>query len=237
VVNLLLGCAADKGVKATKLGNMITNQEGSESKEGTIQVPGDSKVGIAAVAVEERKTPPFHTMQKKPPFWANVPTLPPHFVGRDALVEQWVKRLTSGSNLTLSADGLPGVGKTALATALAHHRQVLEYFTDGVLWAGLGQQADVMSALGEWAAALRLDESQLVDVEQRKQAIRQAIGQRGLLLVIDDAWQLEAAEAMRCGGPNCVHLLTSRDKGLARQFAGATQVMSVPTLDDDPAFA
>jgi tetratricopeptide (TPR) repeat protein len=179
----------------------------------------------------------YIAVSETPPLWADVPPMPPHFIGRDLLVEGLVEQLTSGQSLALSAEGLPGVGKTALATALAHHKQVLEHFEDGVLWAGLGQQADVMSALGQWAAVLGLDESQLVEVEQRKQAVRRAIGQRRLLLVIDDAWGLEAAEAMRCGGPNCVHLLTSRDKGLARQFAGTAQVMSVPTLEDDLAFA
>jgi hypothetical protein len=181
--------------------------------------------------------PTYITNQETPPLWADVPSMPPHFLGRDDLVERLVEQLTGGHSLALSAEGLPGVGKTALATALAHHKEVLAHFTDGVLWAGLGRQADVMSALGEWTAVLGLDESQLVEVEQRKQAVKRAIGQRRLLLVIDDAWEMEAAEAMRCGGPNCVHLLTSRDKDLARQFAGAAQVMSVPTLKDKPAFA
>jgi hypothetical protein len=163
--------------------------------------------------------------------------MPPYFLGRDELIAGLIIQLTGSHSLALSAEGLPGVGKTALAAALAHHKEVLAHFSDGVLWAGLGPQADVMSALGEWAAVLGVDETQLVTVEQRRQAVRRAIGQRKLLLVLDDAWELDAAEAMRCGGPNCVHLLTSRDKGLARQFAGAGQVISVPTLEDDPAFA
>jgi tetratricopeptide (TPR) repeat protein len=181
--------------------------------------------------------PTYITRQETPPLWAGAPPMPPYFVGRDMLVESLVEQLTGGQSLALSAEGLPGVGKTALATALAHHKNVLAHFSDGVLWAGLGRQADVMSALGEWAAVLGLDESQLIEVEQRKKAVQRAIGQRKLLLVIDDAWELDTAEAMRCGGPNCVHLLTSRDKELARAFAGAAQVMSVPTLEDDPAFA
>jgi tetratricopeptide (TPR) repeat protein len=152
-------------------------------------------------------------------------------------VADLLNRLTSGEGLAFSAVGLPGVGKTALASAIAHHAQVLDHFQDGVLWAGLGPQPDVMSALGSWASALGLDESKLIDVQQRRQAVQQAIGQRHLLLVIDDAWELETAQIMHCGGPNCAHLLTSRDNGLARAFAGVGQVIAIPTLDDDPAFA
>jgi tetratricopeptide (TPR) repeat protein len=166
-----------------------------------------------------------------------VPPLPSHFVGREDLVETLLNQLTSGKRLTFAAVGLPGVGKTALASAIAHHQRVLDHFSDGILWAGLGQQPDVMSALGNWAAALGLDESRLVELEQRRQAVRLAVGQQRLLLVIDDAWDLEAARTMRCGGPNCVHLLTSRDTALARAFAGAEQVFTIPALDDDSAFA
>jgi tetratricopeptide (TPR) repeat protein len=180
---------------------------------------------------------PTYILQETPPLWADVPPMPPYFLGRDTLVEGLVEQLTGGQSMALSAEGLPGVGKTALATALAHHKDVLAHFSDGVLWAGLGPKGDVMRALGEWAAVLGLDESELVEVEQRRRAVQQAIGQRKLLLVIDDAWELEAAQAMQCGGPNCVHLLTSRDKGLARQFAGSRHILSVPTLEDDPAFA
>jgi tetratricopeptide (TPR) repeat protein len=171
-----------------------------------------------------------------PPIWAGVPPMPPHFLGRDELIQSLLTGLTGSESLALSAEGLPGVGKTALAVALAHHRQVLGHFQDGVLWAGLGRQADVMSTLAEWALVLGQDVTHLPTVPERQKAVQRAIGQRRLLLVIDDAWELDAARAMRCGGPHCCHLLTTRDKGLARAFAGAAHTESVPTLADDPAF-
>ena len=70
----------------------------------------------------------------------------------------------------------------------------------------------------------------------RAQAVRNAIGQKRLLLVIDDAWDLAAAEPLRCGGPGCGHLLTTRDQALARAFAGARHLVQVPELAQDPAF-
>ena len=223
---------------------MTADQPDNEPNEGkSIQLSGDFRHGIVNVestltgVTQKVINNPTYIVQETPPLWADVPPMPPHFMGRGALVEQLVEQLTSGRALALAIEGLPGVGKTALAKALAHHQDVLAYFADGVLWASLGRQADVMSTLGNWAAALGLDNSQLVEVEQRKQAVRWAIGQRKLLLIIDDVWEPDAAEAMRCGGPNCVHLLTSRDKGLARQFAGAGQVFGVPTLGSEPTLA
>jgi tetratricopeptide (TPR) repeat protein len=50
-------------------------------------------------------------------------------------------------------------------------------------------------------------------------AIRTAVGQRRLLIVLDDAWRLEDALALRIGGPRCAYLLTTRFPLLAAQFA------------------
>jgi tetratricopeptide (TPR) repeat protein len=157
------------------------------------------------------------------PLWVDVPSLTAHFIGRDAIVADLSARLTAGGSVALSAEGKPGVGKTTLAVALAHHRDVLTHFSDGVLWAGLGTQPDLPSRLARWANALGVDVSDRPTVEARAQAVRDAIGHRKLLLVIDDAWQSEATEHLRCGGPNCAHLLTSRDQRLALQFAGRSE--------------
>src|SRR5512135_198196 len=55
-------------------------------------------------------------------------------------------------------------------------------------------------------------------------AIRHAIGTRSMLVVIDDAWRLEDALALKVGGPNCAHLVTTRFPNIATAIAadGAT---------------
>ncbi|MBV7326992.1 hypothetical protein KFU94_01765 [Chloroflexi bacterium TSY] len=173
---------------------------------------------------------------QKPPLYVNVPSMPNHFVGRDELLEEMVSLLLSGNHLALSAEGLPGVGKTTLAVALAHHQDVLDYFKDGVLWGSLGKQPDVMSQLTHWANALEIDVSELRNVTERALTIKNAIGQRSLLLVIDDAWDLDAAKLLRCGGPNCCHILTTRNQSIARDFSGKNQIETVPVLDDETAY-
>src|SRR5947209_726564 len=60
-------------------------------------------------------------------------------VGRESLLDTLKQRLCAGKDVALLAlHGLPGVGKTALAVALASDQNVREYFHDGILWAGLG---------------------------------------------------------------------------------------------------
>ena len=46
---------------------------------------------------------------KLPPLWVNVPSLPNHFLGRDALVDDLVARLIAGHSPALSAEGKSAV--------------------------------------------------------------------------------------------------------------------------------
>ncbi len=47
----------------------------------------------------------------------------------------------------------------------------------------------------------------------------QSIGNRRILLIIDDVWQLAEALAFRIGNSRCVHILTTRSPAIARSFA------------------
>jgi tetratricopeptide (TPR) repeat protein len=169
-----------------------------------------------------------------PAVYAGVPPMPTHFVGRSELVLKMARRLRSGEDVAV--EGLPGVGKTTLAVALTRHIGVRRNFKDGILWASLGPHADVSGALTSWAEALKKDLTRLNSAAERAQAIRDAIGQKRMLLVIDDVWDLDAANVLRCGGPNCCYALTTRDKAVARAFVGAPRAENLPTLDDDQAY-
>src|SRR5262245_23898685 len=77
------------------------------------------------------------------------PAIPPplgqSLVGRDDLFRQLKQRLLSKNPAALSAiNGLPGVGKTTLATTLPHDDELHAHFADGVLGAGLGYEPDVV---------------------------------------------------------------------------------------------
>ena len=67
-----------------------------------------------------------------------LPAMP--LVGRDEEMSRLRERLHTGGNVALTAlNGLPGVGKTALAIALAHDQALRAQFCDGVLWAAAEQ--------------------------------------------------------------------------------------------------
>jgi tetratricopeptide (TPR) repeat protein len=162
---------------------------------------------------------------------------PPDFVGRSKLIELMVRRLQSGNDVAV--EGLPGIGKTTLAIALAHHRGIRRHFRDGVLWASLGPDADVSTAVSRWAGALTRagilneDISQIPDLSQRAQVLRDAIEPRRMLIVVDDVWDIAAAVILRCGGTGSSHVLTTRDRDIARKFAGSAQVQLLSELDSE----
>ncbi len=160
--------------------------------------------------------------QRTVPFLA--PLAPDNFVGRDDLLRHLKQRLLSNGNESVVVlIQVPGVGKTAVAAKLANDEDIIKHFSDGVLWAGLGREPDVLALLGKWATALRIptDEiASLTRIEDRAKAVHDKIGLRRMLLVVDDAWQAETALAFQVGGRNCFHLMTTRLANVAASFAG-----------------
>ncbi len=159
-----------------------------------------------------------------------VPQGPPELVGRSGLVRDLVRRLRT-ARASIAIDGMPGVGKTALAAYLVQLPAILRAFKDGVLWGGLGPDADSSSVLAAWARALKLDLAKIGGGNPVKE-VAGAIALRRMLLVIDDAWDVASAKALKCGGPNCCYLLTTRDKNVSREFAQAAGTMAIGVLSD-----
>ncbi|HLG77042.1 MAG TPA: NB-ARC domain-containing protein, partial [Ktedonobacteraceae bacterium] len=161
-------------------------------------------------------------------------------IGRERLLTDLKQQLWEGGNRTLIAlQGLPGMGKTALAVALTHDHLLRERFRDGILWAGLGQEADVLSQLARWGKLLGIAPGDVGNAESRDawgKALRAVIGSRRMLLIIDDAWSVEDALALQVGGAHCAHVLTTRLPTVAFAFAKeGTQI--VPELKTDDGLA
>jgi tetratricopeptide (TPR) repeat protein/transcriptional regulator with XRE-family HTH domain len=168
------------------------------------------------------------------PLLPPLPSLATGLIGRASLLQQLKARLIAGETLVLSAlHGLPGVGKTALALALAYDQEVRAYFADGLLWTGLGQRPRLQETLARWGALLGLSptDSRLSTPLAWAQALRSAIGTRRLLIILDDAWRLEDVVAFQVGGEHCAYLVTTRRPDLAVHVAGAG-LAAVPELGE-----
>ena len=154
-------------------------------------------------------------------------------VGRDNELNYLKHRLYAGGNVALTAlNGLPGVGKTALAIELAHDHEIRAHFHDGILWAALGPEPNMPGLLSRWGTMLGISSTEmesLSDSEAWSIALRRAIGSRSMLLVIDDAWRIEDALTLKVGGPNCAHLATTRFPSIATVVAtgGASPIQEL----------
>lgn len=163
-----------------------------------------------------------------------------NMVGRESLLKSLKQQLFQGqAPMQLALHGLPGVGKTVLLIALAHDPEVQAYFQDGILWAGLGYNPNVTALLSRWGKMLGvpdIEASKLARPADWAQSIHTAIGTRRLLLIIDDAWEIEEAFTFQLGGPNCAHLLTTRSAEIALQFS-SDGTTTVPELNEDDGVA
>jgi DNA-binding XRE family transcriptional regulator len=149
-----------------------------------------------------------------------IPAHPPRpFVGRVHELATIKTRLCAGAKgLVVALHGLPGVGKTTLAWAIAYSTHIHQYFEDGVMWVTLGPNPDLLLLLSRWGALLRIPETTLEGIGNLQQwmgTLNNAIGTRRMLLVIDDVWSSVDADVFRVGGPHCTHLVTTRFRSVA----------------------
>ena len=156
-------------------------------------------------------------------------------LGRANLLAHVKQQLLKGDNLALTAiNGLPGIGQTTLAIAVATDEQVQARFRDGILWVGLGPHPNVQGQLARWGKLLGIAPKDIENLNSREswaRALRAAIGNRHLLLVIDDAWSAEDALTFQVGGTHCAHLLTTRLPQVAFSFTQQEAIV-VPELED-----
>lgn len=150
---------------------------------------------------------------------AMAPRLPPHFVDRVDLGAEVLKAITVAASQATPAPpvvltGAGGFGKTKLATWACHQTEVQRLFPDGVMWVELGMRpgpeqlvATLIDLTTRLTGKTRLSYE---TVPVARDAFAGAIGDRRLLLVIDDAWRELDVEPFLNGGPHCVRLVTTR---------------------------
>lgn len=146
-----------------------------------------------------------------------VPYLPSHYVDRpearkllrDLLLGE--EAITPGTLVVSAIYGLGGIGKSVLASALAHDLKVQEKFPDGVLWVTLGQKPEILKELGNWIQELRDSDYKPITIEATCCHLSSLLYKKRMLLVVDDAWSGEAVEPFRVGGSGCRVLVTTRE--------------------------
>ncbi|MBD2452179.1 hypothetical protein H6G76_34770 [Nostoc sp. FACHB-152] len=170
-------------------------------------------------------------MNYRVPFQA--PPLPSYYVDRpehSQILKTWLLTNSSSNTKTLvitAIHGLGSVGKSTLANALAHDKDVQAHFRDGILWATLGQQPDILPLLSGWVQTLGDYNFRATNIEATCSHLRTLLYDKAVLLVVDDAWNPEDARAFNVGGGRCQVLITTREGAIAQVLGANTYSLDV----------
>lgn len=161
--------------------------------------------------------------QKRVPMMAPEP--PEDFVPRpkefDALKAQLLDaRGDAVAGITAALKGAGGYGKTTLAKALARDSDIQDAYFDGTLWAELGEKPErLLAILSDLIALLTGERLGLETIAAAATKLGEALGDRRILMIVDDAWREQDLKPFLQGGPNCVRLVTTRIDSILPQKA------------------
>ncbi|NEQ80925.1 MAG: hypothetical protein F6K26_11915, partial [Moorea sp. SIO2I5] len=150
------------------------------------------------------------------------PPLPSYYVERREFSQPLKQNLLSeetaraGTLVVSVIYGLGGIGKSTLAAAVADDKDVQSHFTDGIFWATLGQQPDILSFLSTWIQQLGDYDFKPINIDSASLQLRTLLSDKKALLVLDDVWNTEDAQFFNFGGSRCQMLVTTREAAIAK---------------------
>jgi NB-ARC domain/TIR domain len=150
----------------------------------------------------------------------NVPNLPPHFLPRpgdlqalkDAVLAGLTKPLALTGTGKFGVQGMGGIGKTVLATALAYDSEIRQAFPDGNYWLTIGQKPNLLDLQNQLLRQLTGSKETVTTETEAKDALREALEGRRALLVVDDAWTIDHADAFSVTAAPTRLLITTRNR-------------------------
>lgn len=135
-------------------------------------------------------------------------------VGRLTIISGKREKLNT-QDKRFAVQGMSGVGKTVLVTAIARDKKVLQTFTDGIYWITTGQEPNIKTLQSLLVESLG-DEKRVFENEQDgKFRLSELLNKKKCLLILDNVWKVEHAIAFDALGVNCRMLITTQDKSLS----------------------
>jgi len=177
-----------------------------------------------------------------PRIW-NVPSRPDQFLARAELdklrsILLWGGAQTvamAGQHAKLGIQGMPGVGKTVLAVALATDAAVQKAFPGGIFWLTIGRDPD---GLVGWQEQLATAASgrvvQFDNPGHGKARLRDLFARRPpSLLILDDVWSVDHADPFNVLAAPSKLLITTRNKEVA--YGLGAKIREITELSPDDA--
>ncbi len=178
---------------------------------------------LAAAAPAEVTGDPSATISLRRPVPAQLPHRIPDFTGRDAELDRLNALAGQGSGEPESAvvitviTGTAGVGKSALALYWAH--QVRDLFPDGQLYVNLrgfgpaGSAMEPAEAIHGFLDAFAVPSDRIpLDLAERAALYRSILADLRVLVVLDNARDVDQVRPLLPGSPGSVVVVTSRNQ-------------------------
>jgi hypothetical protein len=149
-----------------------------------------------------------------------VTELPTHYLPREEDLAGLKMKLLAGvasvaitgQRQAVGVQGMGGIGKTVLAAALAHDSEVRKAFPEGIYWLTIGQNPNLLELQNQLSRQLTGSKQTLTTEQEAKDALRDALEGRRILVVIDDAWEARDANAFSINAPPARLLITTRNQ-------------------------
>jgi hypothetical protein len=149
-----------------------------------------------------------------------VPPLRGDEVARLGLMEELVgtvMRPGAGAvGMTTGLWGAGGFGKTTLARLLVYRGEIRERFPDGVVWVTVGEDAagpELAEKVTNVVGLVSGGRPVMTDPVAAGAELGRVLGDRRMLLVVDDVWSAAQVEPFMIGGPAAARLFTTRIRG------------------------
>src|SRR5450755_169459 len=204
--------------------SVLVEELGTEPGTGLRDLHQRMLTADPALAVPESVAPAGRSETVVP---RELPAAVPHFVRRASELAVLTELLgqageqAAGTVVITAIGGIAGVGKTALAVQWAH--RAASRFPDGQLHVNLrgydpGRPVTAADALAGFLRALGLAGQDIpAQPEERAGRYRSLLAGKRVLVVLDNAGEVEQVRPLLPGTPTCAALVTSRDSlaGLA----------------------
>lgn len=166
-----------------------------------------------------------------------------HFAGRDAELARLTAAARGGAAVVITAiDGTAGIGKTALAVRWTH--EIAEQFPDGQLYADLrgfdpsAEPADPAEVLAGFLGAFGVSGGRVpVDLPERAALYRSVVADRRVLVLLDNARDVEQVRPLLPAGRGCLAVITSRNRFTGLVVREGAVPVTLDVLDDEDAVA
>ena len=169
-----------------------------------------------------------------------VPELPQHFLARSERLQAVRDALRAdldgphvigGTTARIGMHGMGGIGKSVLASAVAHDRLVRHAFPDGIVWVSVGALPGVAELQRRVHRHLGGD-GNFETPHEGKEQLKEVLTDKAVLLILDDVWRRADVDAFNVLGPRCRAMITTRDAGLLTALGGTHHVVELLTDEE-----